>query len=438
MIVFVLLICLIFCTGIAIILCNGDVMEPLALSFESYAVSVFIAFCHNGFFKMDISLDTVVILLTALFIYMMGYLIVKGVLQGNGWLRYTGKERIFYYPNKKVTYVFLIIEIFGTFRMFQNTLSVARGINESAGFSNMLYFARNAYLFTEESMGVFDAILSFYVTAISFFYTYIVVHYVVNLEKFSVKKLVNCKIELIMILMSLFSDMLRTGRTFLIKYIVFLFIIFYYQQFAKKKVRVISFSKMLKIVKYILYALVIFFALFQLMGILTQKTGTLNPFDMLYGYSGAAVIALDKAIDMYQYDGRFFGEESFYGLYGFLNTFGFDIPNDILHLPFVEIGEGQRTNIYTAIRTYLYDFGYIGMYMVQFLMGMSSACMYSFIYRFEGNLIYMFVYGILIYGTAMQGIEEITLRNFMSVTNVMCVFFLVIFMFVTQRKFKVR
>ena len=181
-------------------------------------------------------------------------------------------------------------------------------------------------------------------------------------------------------------------------------------------------------------AVAIFFALFQAMGVLTNKTGKMSASDMLYGYSGAAMVAFDRSIEIYEHDGRFFGEESFYGLYGFLNALGCDIPNDILHLPFVNIGNGHRTNIYTSLRSYLYDFGYVGMYVVQFLLGMVSAVAYVLMYRLSMHPIYLAIYGILVYGTAMQGIEEITLRNFMSITNVFLIFFFILLYVLTQQR----
>jgi oligosaccharide repeat unit polymerase len=159
---------------------------------------------------------------------------------------------------------------------------------------------------------------------------------------------------------------------------------------------------------------------------------------MVYLYSGSSIVALDKSINAYQKDNRFFGEESFYGLYGLFNRLGIGVPNNILHLPFVEVGNGHSTNIYTSIRSYIYDFGFSGMLIVQFLLGFISSYLYILLKRYGNSIVYLYIYAVLIYGTVMQGIEEITLRDFMSITNVFFVLFLMIFYLLMRKRKRVR
>lgn len=417
-----------------VMLCNGDVMEPLALSCESFALCTFIAFCYNGFHISDISVTTILIVISAILIYMVGYILMKSFLQKNGVMKYTKKERPFCIPSKMFTFFCLVFECFIFIIVFRSTLSIARMINAGTNILNMLQYARSAYLFTDAGMGIGVSVASLFVVALGYFYTYVIIYCIIRQQQTIKFALQSHKLELLIIIVSLFSSMMGSGRTFLIKYIIFLFISFYYTKFKKNRIKHVTFYNILKTVVKLLVIIVVFFVLFQIMGVFTNKTGKISAIDMFYGYSGAAVVALDRSIENYSYDGRFFGEESFYGLYGFLNALGCDIPNDILHLPFTDLEDGNSTNIYTSLRTYLYDFGYGGLFIVQFLLGMISAAMYALLYRFQMHPIYLIVYGILVYGTAMQGIEEITLRNFMSITNVFLVIFFVMLYIVTQQR----
>ena len=437
MCLFLLLVLLLFLTILSIVLCNGDMLEPAALSAESFTLVTLIGFCYNGFTKYDISIVTVFIIITTIVIYMIGYFGAKSFLQVGGYIKFSNKKRIFYMPNKRFSFFLFAIEMISFYRTFQATYSIARTINAGVNLSNMLEYTRNAYLFTDASMGLLTSVLSFYTTSISYFYTYALIYYCLEERKFNFKQLSDRKLELLMVLSSLVSGMLGTGRTFLIKYIVFLFAVFYYLRFFKDRVKRFSIKKMVRTLKKMVIAVVVFFALFQLMGIMTNKTGRSSAANMFYEYSGSSIVAFDQSIESYEYDGRFFGEESFYGLYGFLNSFGANIPNDILHYTYIYLGEGVRTNIYTSLRTYLYDFGFAGMYIVQFLLGVVSAVMYVSLYRMDGQPIYMLIYGILLYGTVMQGIEEITLRNFMSITNVFVVFFFIMMYILTQIKIRI-
>lgn len=52
------------------------------------------------------------------------------------------------------------------------------------------------------------------------------------------------------------------------------------------------------------------------------------------------------------------------------------MPNDIHFLPFVSVGKGKSTNIYTALRTYYYDFGLVGVYIIECLIGFFAGIAY--------------------------------------------------------------
>lgn len=45
--------------------------------------------------------------------------------------------------------------------------------------------------------------------------------------------------------------------------------------------------------------------MFQTLGLLTGKTGKSSWDEMLFGYSGAAIIALDRSLEVYKPDNRF-------------------------------------------------------------------------------------------------------------------------------------
>lgn len=428
---------LILLWSIVIVLCNKDVMEPAALSLESFSLITLIAFCYNGFQKADISIATVFMVTTALCVYLAGYFIAKAVLQIAGVINFSYKKSKVYIPSKIFSFCIFAIEVFAFYRTLNATYSIARSVNPAVNLMNFLEMSRNAYLFTDVSMGGVTSLLSLYTLSVGYFYTYVLIRSCIRSSIFRMRYLIKYKLEISIILLSLVSSMLGTGRTFLIKFLMFSFAMIYYFRVLDSKTMRFSINKMLETIKKMILIIILFFVSFQLMGILTNKTGKSSTLDMLYIYSGAAVVALDRSIDLYEHDGRFFGEESFYGLYGFLNKFGINIPNNILHLPFVSVGLDLKTNIYTSIRTYLYDFGYFGMYLVQFLLGAISAVLYVLLYRMNGQPIFMLVYGILLYGTAMQGIEEITLRNFMSVTNVFLIIYFSILYFITQKKFRI-
>ena len=429
----ILLLILIFLILLSLYLYNMDIMSTLTLSFASFALVTVVAFFYNGFSGSDISFFAIFLIISNLIVFMIGFIISSFSIR----LSKQNKRKKMKTINIKLStsYVILIIMIIGLISNAVQTLNIARSIVPYANFFNMMEYARSAVVLTEVNRNFFISILGFFCAATGYFYTYIVINNIV--VKAKQKKIVKI-INVCIILLSLLIQMMGTGRTFLIKYLTVFIIMYYYMILYNQQNNKISFSKMIHALKKIIIVLVIFFIGFQAMGLATNKTQKNSAKTTLYLYSGAAIIAFDKSLNIYEKDDRFFGEESFYGLYGTLNVLGIKVPNDILHLDFVQVDNNLKTNIYTSLRTYLYDFGYIGMYLVQFILGIILGIFYRMIKSYERSPIFLLIYGFLMYGIIMQGVEEIQLRNFMSITNIFTIFFYYVLYLLLIRKITIR
>ena len=361
---FILFILLTFLTLGASALCNGDLLEPLPLSFASFLLVTLIALGYNGFYGYDIDFHSVLYILMALLIYAFGYIGIKVLLQKSQLNKFSQKYYKLTVPSKKFTKGILLLGIIIFILAFKATLELARTVSIDATAQNMLLYARNAELFSTVERNLLVTIATFFVIAIGYFYTFILIQQLTFSSTKASTIFKRFYIEIIIIFISLLISALGTGRTFLIKYISFILVVTYYLKCIKNKSVVFSTKSILKTLKTMALSIIIFFALFQLLGMTTEKTSKLNTVDMLYTYSGSSIIALDRSIYTYKDDGRFFGEESFYGLYGFLNSLGFNIPNNILHLPFIQAADGIKTNIYTSLRSYIYDFGIGGSFII--------------------------------------------------------------------------
>lgn len=406
---------------------NFDLLSPVSLSCASFMFVTFIAFSYNGFFKMDISFTTTVFIISSLIVFFIGFLCFSHIKLNVKLFKKRKNQVCGLNISINVSTFILILLIISLYLNYNNTLHIAHLVNPKANIFNMLEYARNAMIYMDIRNSFFVSLLGFISISIGYLYSYVIINnYIIHYNDVKLKIL----LQIIIVIISLVIASLSTGRTFLIKYIVVCIVMFIYLKKIYLNINKYSIGVLIKNVKMIICALLVFFVSFQLLGITTGKTGKKSTVEMIYEYSGASIIALDISINEYNNnyidDGRFFGEESFYGFYGFLNAMGIKVPNTILHLPFVTTGENQRTNIYTALRTYLYDFGYFGTYLVQFILGLIIGFLYSLLRKNANNPVYLLLYGIILYGVAMQGIEEIQLRNFMSITNIFTVLFFVL------------
>jgi len=419
---------------IALILNNGDPFAPVPLSFEMFFISAFIALLNQNKWGVKLSYITVVIIIIGLLCFsisamIVNYLMIK--IKKNEVKKNVGR------PIIVSTFTVVLVTIYSiiiTGIVLKKTMEIANSISGNINISNMMHLVRNAYIFQDASLGLIPSILGFSVTGLGYVFTYIIIYNFIFWGGKYVKKVyyIPCLIYLI-------EGALSSGRTYLIKWIVTIVTLIVILIYKKYNIKVLKVGKIIKIMIYGILAIVIFFIVFQILGIFTQKTGKLNTWDMLSIYLGSSIPALDYSIINYIPGERFFGEESFYGLYGLLNHLGMDIPNDILHLPFIYFENGYSSNVYTSLRTYIYDFGFIGMCFVQILLGIFFSIYYNLIKRFNLNYIWILIYGMFNYGLAMQGIEDTFMRSFMSLTQIFSIVFIIIFykLFVEQ-KIKIR
>jgi oligosaccharide repeat unit polymerase len=104
-------------------------------------------------------------------------------------------------------------------------------------------------------------------------------------------------------------------------------------------------------------------------------------FNNVSKYFGSSIIGLDIMLNSrIDFSGKF-AEHTIPILYTILEKIGFAFDKSPLHSNFFYIGNGQSSNIYTALRKPILDFGILGMLATRVCMGF----IYGFIYRYYIN-----------------------------------------------------
>lgn len=196
-----------------------------------------------------------------------------------------------------------------------------------------------------------------YMTAVNYIYLFIFVY---NIFYAKQKKLVNSIVYLIPLPFYIVYQVFTSARSGFILLAVFLFISSVLLIDKKQNVSIFKF------IKWAIVLIVAFFIVFSLLGYLTDKTTDSNIFENIKIYTGSSIVALSEYLDeMKYYNG---GEESFVGFINFFKElFGHDTLS--FSLEYVYFANGSSTNIYTAFRSYLNDFSYIGLIIIQFIIG---------------------------------------------------------------------
>lgn len=216
----------------------------------------------------------------------------------------------------------------------------------------------------------------------------------------------------------LISSILSSGRMNIL-YLFATIIIFSYISYHQKNGWNLKFN--INIVKKFIIAGMISLGLFYLLGYLTGKSNVHGFYYTISLYIGSPIAALSNYLENFQYSFSDFGNETLIGVNNILEIIGIDLAvADQRILDFVHLGNmPSRTNIYTSFRRVINDYGYFGMLMYQFLLGLILTTMYQKIKRFKwknikfGIIMYSYLFRYFIF----QFVDERILMNIFSLTT---------------------
>ena len=173
----------------------------------------------------------------------------------------------------------------------------------------------------------------------------------------------------------------------------------------------------LRFIKYGILVIIVFCAIFYLLGFLTKKSETLSFFDNISVYIGGSLVSLNNWLENFLSTTTFFGEESLVGIRKVLYKLHLTDHYVVRHLEFVSFG-AYRGNVYSASRRYLSDFGYAGLFIMQVLSTFSFSFIYNKIKRKMTPSGLIIVYGYIIYAAAMEAIDELFFSAVFEISNV--------------------
>jgi hypothetical protein len=183
----------------------------------------------------------------------------------------------------------------------------------------------------------------------------------------------------------------------------------------------------------------LFLVSFYFLGYLTNKSTDKDMFDYISAYTGGSIPALNDYLNDFDYNPRNFGSETLTGVDILLDYFGIQGFDTNKNLAFVSFGEaGINTNVYTCYKRLLSDFGYVGMFIVRFLMGILYTYVYMRIkygkYKAGKNLMIV-LYASFFFPIVMQSIDEVFIRSILSISAILQILtFYVLFKVVQNNK----
>lgn len=176
----------------------------------------------------------------------------------------------------------------------------------------------------------------------------------------------------------------------------------------------------LKIFSYTIITLLVLIIVFIYLGNLKGWAGK-SVTDILSLYFGGSIAALNNFVEQGVHNNHSYGSglETFLGVQDLFNRLNGNVSNVTRILPFTEIGNsGEMTNVYTAIRRYLSDFGLTGLIICSIIVSLFSNIMYIYIKKSNKiNFLFIF-YAINAMIIFYQSIDEQFFVSFLNITQI--------------------
>lgn len=412
----ILLIILILTLLVIYRLDGKNILTPAVISVAVYILSSFIFALNSS--KWDIQLDivTVLIIISALLVFYFGTRVHLSI----GKPHIAGFEELsntlyHYAISKWVIALFFLFNCFATLLIYRRAMQ----ISSSYVTSSFVLSSIRAALSTEDvSWGLGISVVRESMYALGYICIGVfLINVVPNLRK-NIKNNMYLLLPIIPMLVSMF---LSTGRTGFIRVLTVVFVV---------GTMVYSYTHVLRIGKFFKIGILVFAVLlivfFQL-GKATGKSQIFSPFDTISVYAGSSIGALNEYLkNPSSFSEGLFGGETLYGLRYWARLFNKNIVSTKIALPFTYVKGGYNTNVYTALRRYINDYGFIGMYLIQFIKGVIFG---SWSYSLRKNKrigLSLILYGYFMYDIVLQSIEENFLRELFTTAQI---FILIVFYF---------
>lgn len=394
---------------------KNDILQPSIIVNFMFAIGVVFAIYSIDLWKISLSIDTVFVILSGVITFFIASFIIQKL--------FVKKSKIDY-ELKPITIRFwkimlmIMINIVVLIMHYKWLVEIVNKHGGATDYSSMISLYRALITNSIESTSSMPFILRQLMrvtTATAYINIYIFINNIIINRK-SFKKNI---IYLIPVGLYLVDSMLFAARGYMIN-IVLAGLVFWYILFSRKRCKFSLNKYMLKRgVLVLIIMMVLFVGLRQVVGRSMSDKAKSDPIYYVSVYVGAPIQLLDDFIkNPIQGNERLWGQETFNAFYNYLYTKS-DDESKITSgdLEFRYANGYNIGNVYTAFRTYLSDFGYLGMVICTAIVSIFYSVFYiklkysSKMRKFDFSLM---VYGYLSNGLFFFSIAERPFSSFFT------------------------
>jgi len=358
---------------------DKDIVAPAFVLVSGYTFSIICAIANVDAWKIDLHWQTVGVLTygTGLFV-ITGYLVKRYMQKRYEKENHEEKVLVPIQYNKKYVKYFCVFQIVVMALWIANIYYVTSQLGDFNSFSEMMVAFRNWSSYSTEWIGSklyfvinqFAQICGASVPVFTYLFTY---NYVV---KNTVRE---DALSVLPFGLSVGLMLLGGGRLGILQFVMcFCMLVIFFRRKINKKIFLLKLKVVVMMIASIILGSVLFYYAKALVGRGASNLSTAHIFSYITMYVGGPIQLLDMFLQNPIESSLIWGKETFYTIILQLSRLGIiDVQPYIIHLEFRNALTGAFLgNIYTAYRSYIYDFGNLGLTVLPIIF----ACCVSFLY----------------------------------------------------------
>lgn len=360
---------LLFLSIMSYYLSNKDVMDPPFILNSLFLLCCIFSIVGNMRWNVFISVDTVLVIVLGLGAILLGGVFARSLYQPSrcsikNEFRY--RYGYIFISNTKLIFM-LLISIIIFILYVRRLIEMATDIGYNGKM--LLQYIRVATIDNNTKVGNFFTIMLGFIGASSNVAMFVLINNHFYKKENRNEPKTNRLLCLAIIAVGLLSKAIGGARNGFIMFFVALVAFYILCNPQKREINLI------KIFPIACAALFVFLIIFTELGKMTGKIVE-DATEKVVLYTGSSIVGLSVWLENYS-PSRLFGQESFWGLRYLLKKIFPSVECDSQFLTSVQFNNNSGTNIFTGFRSYIADFGWIGMVVICFFVGLFITIAYN-------------------------------------------------------------
>lgn len=369
----ILFITMFLLTSLALLTTKFDILHPFVVFCITMTSSALLTVIMKHQWQLHVSSFATIIWSTSIIVFGLGALWSELCLH-----KYTIISKNNSTNNLEISYkimiLMLILMSLCVIFNFKETYEASIRLGNTQGIFNMI---RTVRLATEKGVDVHLSRWMSYRTLFTASFTYICILIYFQNVFLAKKSIIKNGIYLTPIIFYIPILILSGGRMGLLNLSIYILIV---GAVLYEKRNNFSQKSKIKVIVACVAAGILFLMLFLVFGFFTGKVSLhgRGPFDIIAHYGGLSAPALSIYLNSISLETPYIGLTTLWDIYKKISILGLDLPKSVTFLNFVHFN-GVTTNVYTAMRRYIEDYGFLGMYMIMFFLGMLYTSIYKYV-----------------------------------------------------------